>query len=147
MTLRTLIIVLITLTLAACATATREAEPLEIRELIPEKATPSPLVIQRTTLTKVLSRGPGRFFERMPVTPYKAAGRFVGFQIVAVYGQVAPHPNGIHVGDVVTAVNGKPVRTPGQFMAVWNGMKKAGVLQVDLVRGQQLLRIDYKIVE
>jgi type II secretory pathway component PulC len=140
-------VVLLALVMASCATTSREAEPLNIQELTPAKSAPAPLVIQRVKLNQVLSRGPGRFFQRMPILPYKKAGRFVGFQIVALYGQAAPHPNGLHVGDVVTAVIGKAVTTPDQFMKVWQTMRKAQTLSIELVRNDRPLRIDYPIVE
>jgi len=65
----------------------------------------------------------------------------------AMYGDNIPHPQGVHVGDIVTAVNGKAVTTPDQFIKVWNEMNKAQVLRVELVRNEEALRIEYPIVE
>ena len=144
--LRPLIVILL-VGMSSCATTTREAAPLNTQELSTPKAVVRPLNIQRVKLTQVLSGGPGRFFQQMPVMPFKKAGRFLGFQIMAMYGDNIPHPQGVQVGDIVTAVNGKAVTTPDQFIKVWNGMNKAQVLRVELVRNEEALRIEYPIVE
>jgi len=135
----------------SCASTTREAEPLKISAVAATKQAPKthvePLRIKRGALKQVLSGGPGRFFQHMPVMPYKKAGRFIGFQVMSVFGQSIPHPKGVHVGDIVTSINGKAVTTPDQFIKVWNAMNKAQVLRVELVRNEEALRIEYPIVE
>ena len=72
----------------------------------------------------------------------KAAQRSVAQSMARDLG-----PKGIHVGDVVTSVNGKSVSTPDQFIKVWNALNNAQVLRVELVRNEEALRIEYPIVE
>jgi type II secretory pathway component PulC len=133
-------------TSVGCATAPREAAPLNIKR-VPPKRHAQPLIIKKRFLYDVLNRGPGRFFERMPVTPHRMQGRFVGFQIMQLYGRAAPNPDGIHVGDVVTAVNGISIRKPDHFMRVWDGLKKARTISIDLIRNSRPRRVTYRIVD
>lgn len=139
-------LLMLVLVSSSCVTALQEAAPLEIKRT-PEKRTPPPLVIQRATLNDVLSRGPGRFFAQMPVTPHRIRGHFVGFRLMALYRHHPPSPNGVQVGDVVTAVNGVAIKRPNHFMEVWKGLKKARALRVNLLRDNQPLFITYQIIE
>ncbi|MFT7621959.1 MAG: type II secretory pathway component PulC [Myxococcota bacterium] len=133
--------------LTACAITPREAEPLPI-EKVRRPVRVEPPMIRRGDLQEVLSKGPGRFLARMPVEPYRASNRsFVGFRVLALYGGLSPHPEGVHVGDVVTAINKMPIARPEQFMKVWEGAAAAPVIEVDLIRSQQPMRIVYRIVD
>jgi len=129
----------------SCAATPKEAAPLDIVRK-PPKATPRPLVVQRRVLNEVLSRGPGRFLQKMPVQPARIKGSFVGFQVLSLYGGHAAHPQGVHIGDVVTAVNGVNIRRPDHLMSVWSNLKKARSIRVDIIRKHRPLRITYRII-
>lgn len=133
--------------LTACGTTSpREAEPLQIEREAP-KARTAPLVIQRSALMDVIAKGPGRFFERMPVTPHLVGRRFLGYRVLELYGRAGPHPDGVHVGDVVTQVNAMPVSRPDEFMKVWKSAPERDSLVVDVLRGDRRLEITYRIVD
>ncbi len=118
--------------------------------LIPsEDSTVEPLVVDRLILDAVLSDGPGRFLQRMPVQPTHSSKGFVGYRILALYGQDAEtqaHPDGVHVGDVVTAVNGVSIRRPGDLMTIWNNLPEAKRVVVDVQRNSRAVRINIPIV-
>ncbi|MFT5429514.1 MAG: type II secretory pathway component PulC [Myxococcota bacterium] len=140
-------IIVLVLGLTQCATTEpREAEPLQI-ERKPAKVDYGPLVLQRTGLQDVLSKGPGRFFERMPVTPHLVGRRFVGYRVLELYGRAKSHPDGVFVGDIVTQVNTLPVSRPSEFMKVWNSAGERGTLVVDLIRGGERREITYRIMD
>jgi len=108
-----------------------------------------PLVVDRLILDAVLSDGPGRFLQRMPVQPAHGSKGFVGYRILALYGQDADtqaHPDGVQVGDVVTAVNGVSIRRPGDLMTIWNHLPQAKRVVVDVQRNARAVRISIPIV-
>ena len=104
-------------------------------------------MIRRLALEDVLEKGPGRFFARMPVEPYRLGRRLVGHRILALYGNVNPHPEGLQVGDVVMAVNNMPISRPEQFMRVWQAVSTVSAIEVKILRGEQPMRITYRIVD
>lgn len=132
--------------LGCTTTSPREAEPLRIERPAPAPKR-GPLELKRSSLQDVIAKGPGRFFERMPVTPHLVGRRFVGYRILELYGRAKGHPQGVHVGDVVTQINALPVSRPDEFMKVWADAAEQDTLVVDLIRGSQRHEIVYKIVD
>lgn len=143
--------VLLVLGLTGCATQQYTIEEPD------NSSTPSaqhdaaqPSVVDRTILDAVLSDGPGRFLQRMPVAPQRKNNAFIGFRILALYGQPSdaePTANGVHVGDVVTAVNGISIRRPDDLMRVWKGLRNARQIVVDVQRHSKPLRLIYPIIQ
>lgn len=145
------LLAVLALACGACSTpAVREAEPLLLEEEVTREAD-AELTIARSTLEDVVSKGPGRFFERVEVEPAFAAGgagrpRFLGYTIRTFYGGMTPASNGVQVGDVVTALNGLPVSRPDEFMKVWSSALRQDALEVDVLRDNHPLRFVYRIV-
>lgn len=131
---------------SACAGPAREAEPIRIEEVGPPPD-PGPPRIQRAVLADVLSRGPGRFLERMPVVPERSGKTFLGYKVLELYGRTPPHPRGLRPGDVVVTVNGIAVSRPEHLMRVWDGLKAADAIDVDVLRDGGRERITYLIVD
>ena len=132
--------------LGGCSTAPREAAPIQI-ERPPPMAPIEPPAIRRAALQDVLQKGAGRFFARMPVAPHRVGNRLIGHRVLTLYAEAEAHPAGVHVGDVVTAVNGLPIARPEQFMRVWSQLARAESIAVDVLRDQQPVRIVYDIVD
>ena len=136
--------------LGSCATTQNgDFLPLEPADSTIASDSAEPLVVDRLILDAVLSDGPGRFLQRMPVQPAHSKNGFVGYRVMALYGQDAvsePHPNGVYVGDVVTAVNGVPIRRPGDLMKIWNSLPDAKHVIVDVQRAAKPVRITIPIV-
>jgi type II secretory pathway component PulC len=131
---------------SACATTAREADPIEL-DTETVRPVDAPLELRRAALEDVLSKGPGRFFERVEVAPAFIGGkRFVGYTLKSFYGGMTPEPDGVQIGDVVTAINGQPISRPDEFMAVWQAAGKRDSLAITVMRGTDRLTITYRIV-
>ena len=130
----------------ACATTPREAEPIELETEMVRPASRL-LAVPRRDLEDVLSKGPGRFFERVSVVPAFVGGRkFIGYTLEAFYDGVTLAPNGIQLGDVVTAINGLPISRPDEFMRLWETAGSSDQLTVEVLRGSERLSFSYAIV-
>ncbi len=133
--------------LLACAPAVREAEPLDLDEPRDTREVEEPLTIRRSVLDDVLSKGPGRFFERVELEPYFEGKRnFVGFTLKTFYGGMTPTPGGVQVGDVVTAINGMPISRPEEFMRIWSAAGRRDELEVDVMRHGARRTFVYRVI-
>ena len=143
--------ILLVLGLSGCATSEYTMEEPTLNSTSATTGDEAiPRVVDRMILDAVLADGPGRFLQRMPVAPQRQGNAFVGFRILALYGQPAnaePAAGGVHVGDVVTAVNGIAIRRPDDLMRVWKGLQSASRIVVDVQRQSAPLRIIYPIVQ
>ena len=124
----------------------READPIDI-ERVPKSTPLPPPAITRAALTDVLSRSPGSFLQRMPVRPALQGGRFLGFEVLALYGNAPPHPDGVHVGDIVTEVNGVRIVRPAHLMKLWRGLRRADQVDVSVIRRGNPVRVTYRIID
>lgn len=102
--------------------------------------------ISRAHLVAVLDGGPAAFLRQLEVTPRLTGDRFVGWQLV----QLLDHDSalvGVDVapGDVLLAVNGKPIARPDQLQAVWDSLRTADELVADLWRGDGKLQLKFAI--
>jgi hypothetical protein len=117
--------------LAGCGGPGVAAEPAQasvaVRPAPP--ASPGPQRISRLgrrDVIAVLSAGFGAFLGRVEVERSPAAGRFVGWKIVALKGDPSSWA-GIDLlpGDVVTQVNARPIERPEQALACFQGLSIA----------------------
>jgi hypothetical protein len=94
--------------------------------------------IPRGELVRMLDQSPALFLRRVDSEPRFEGGRFRGWQIKSVFAD-DPRFSGIDVrkGDVVTRVNGQPIEQPDQFILVWQNLRQARELRVDLLRNGQ----------
>ena len=136
------------LLVASCSTAPREAAPLDIESAPDSQILPAgPPTISKVAYENALAQSPGHFFQRMPVTPVLAGKRFIGYSVIALYGDVAPHPEGVFIGDVVTKVNGLEINTPDNFHKAWVAARGRRTLTVDVLRNNTSRRITYRIID
>ena len=141
-------LVLASAVLASCSTAPREAAPLDIERAPDSQSLPAgPPPISKVAYANALAQSPGHFFQRMPVTPVLAGKRFIGYSVIALYGDVAPHPEGVFIGDVVTKVNGLAINTPDNFHRAWVAARGRRTLTVDVLRNNTARRITYRIID
>lgn len=93
-------------------------------------------MVPRAALDRVLAAGPGRFLADVPLEPVLGPGRrFEGFRIVELFqGDARVQRFGIRPGDVVHAVNGQRIVTPGDLMKVFDRLRGADALEVTLQR-------------
>jgi type II secretory pathway component PulC len=83
----------------------------------------------------VLDQSPGAFLAHVDLMPRFAGGRFAGWRVVRFFpGDDRFAGVDVQAGDVVRTVNGLPVEKPEQLMALWQLLRKAQELVVDLER-------------
>lgn len=129
--------------LAGCARA--EAESVRAEEVpLPRAsggelaATPPtpPSRLTRAGLDEVVREGIGAFLATLEVSPAFSRGRFVGWRLDRARHLARWNAAGMTLsrGDVVTAVNGGSLERPDDALAVFNALRGAAELRVDLLR-------------
>lgn len=102
--------------------------------------------IERAHLVAVLDAGPGSFLRRFEVTPRLTGDRFVGWQLVQLLDRTGPLGDlDLVPGDVLLAVNGKPVSRPEQLQALWDSLRTANEVTAQLWRGEQKLELRFAV--
>ncbi len=109
---------------------------------------PLPLVIPRKALDRVLARGPGDLLQHVPIEPaFDGKHKFVGFRLVEIYGNDPKILRfGVLPGDLLLAVNGQRIVTPGDLMAAFAVVKTADTLDIDVRRDGHLRSLHFPIV-
>ena len=94
----------------------------------------------------MLEAGIPAFLSRVEMEPDAPDGRFVGFRIVSFFPDDARFRDGpVRAGDVVLAVNGLAIERPEHLFRVWQELRVASEISVDLLRAGQTTRISYPI--
>jgi S1-C subfamily serine protease len=102
--------------------------------------------IARARLVAVLDAGPGTFLRQLEIAPRMAGDRFVGWQLVQLLDRGGPlHEIDLSPGDVLVAVNGKPVARPEQLWALWDSLRTANEVTAQLRRGDQPLELRFVV--
>lgn len=102
--------------------------------------------IARAKLLAVLDGGPGAFLRQVEVTPRMDGQRFVGWQLVQLVDHTGPLVDvDIVPGDVLLAVNGKPLSRPDQLQSVWDGLRTANAITAQLWRGNAKFELQFAI--
>jgi type II secretion system protein C len=155
--------VLCALLLSGCATAkpAPDGEHLldEKKELASPAAAPAPTtmtpgaapaaapgVISRAQLDEVLSASPGAFLQHVDSAPRFRGGRFAGWRLVAFFpGDSRFRDIDLRAGDVVLRVNGSTVERPEELMRLWQELRSAHELVIDIERDGQPRRLRWTI--
>jgi type II secretory pathway component PulC len=165
--MRTLLLSMVFLPWAACApkvsTAPTRFDDVELNkhQKMPEQAAEQPAVarpeappgkglrngtIARSRLLAVLDAGPGSFLRQLEVAPKKQGDRFVGWELVQVIDRSSPLIDvDLVVGDVLLAINGKPISRPDQLQTVWDSLRTANEVTAQLWRGDAQLTIAFTV--
>ena len=102
--------------------------------------------IERAHLVAVLDAGPGNFLRQLEVTPRLTGDRFVGWQLVQLLDRTGPLGDlDLVPGDVLLAVNGKPVARPEQLQTLWDSLRTANEVTAQLWRGDQKLELRFAV--
>jgi type II secretory pathway component PulC len=102
--------------------------------------------IERAHLVAVLDAGPGSFLRQLEVTPRLTGDRFVGWQLVQVIDRAGPLADlDLAPGDVLLAVNGKPVSRPEQLQTLWDSLRTANEVTAQLWRGDEKLELHFAV--
>ncbi|MEO8845681.1 MAG: hypothetical protein ABI591_04600 [Kofleriaceae bacterium] len=102
--------------------------------------------IARAKLLAVLDSGPGNFLRQVEVAPRMDGERFVGWQLVQVVDRTGPlGVVDVVPGDVLLAVNGKPLAKPDQLQTIWDSLRTANTITAQLWRGNAKFELLYTI--
>jgi type II secretory pathway component PulC len=102
--------------------------------------------IARNELTAVLELGPGHLLGGIEVTAVKAGPRFVGWQLdryAPTDARVGGAP--LRRGDIVAAVNDRPIERPEQLQEVFEHLRTADELVIHGERDGRAFRLRYAI--
>ncbi len=105
-------------------------------EYVPAKARIPDGAIDRVLLDRALAAGPGWLLSEVPLQPtFLAKHKFGGFKLLSVFrNDPKVLRYGIRPGDIVRAVNGQKIVTPGDLLLVFERLKTADVLEIDVQR-------------
>jgi len=105
-------------------------------------------VIHRAELEAFLNLGPAFLFRNVPVQPVLKGNTFVGYRIVAFFpGETRFAKVDLRGGDVILAINGQSVDRPEVFFEVWESLRQASALEIDVLRGQRRRTLRWAIVD
>lgn len=139
-------LVLMSLSLVGCGGARASSSAPE--PAVAAEAPPSPLIregtIPRAELDAVLELGVGRFLQRVTTTPHVEGGSFVGHRLVELNDPIFAGVD-LQPGDTLLRVNGMPLERPEQAVAVWNALRVASELTLDLLRDGEPRQLRYAI--
>jgi type II secretory pathway component PulC len=157
---------LLAILLSGCAAQTAESPPPRETEEAPPvatapqptgTATPSatPAVtpaaatsLSRRALLVVLDQSPGAFLAHVDLLPRFTGGRFAGWRVVRFFpGDDRFARVDVQAGDVVRSVNGLPIEKPEQLMALWQLLRTAPELMVELERAGAARTLRWPITE
>jgi S1-C subfamily serine protease len=147
--------------LLACATAPAMAP-------LPEEPPPSPAVstappapppavctafarpgvLKRSALARALNGSLGQWLSGVEVDASVQKGRFHGWVVRSLYpGDVCYRDVDVHPGDVVVRVNGKSIERPEQANEIFQSLRTAPALEIELVRAGAPMKVSFPIVE
>lgn len=130
----------------ATTTAESAPAPTEKRPEAPAGKGERTGTIARAKLLAVLDGGPGAFLRQIEVTPRMDGQRFVGWQLVQLIDHAGPLVDvDVVPGDVLLAVNGKPLSRPDQLQSVWDGLRTANAITAQLWRGNAKFELQFAI--
>jgi type II secretory pathway component PulC len=131
----------------AGSAATAEAPPpTAVRPEAPAGKGERTGTIARAKLLAVLDGGPGAFLRQVEVAPRMDGERFVGWQLVQLVDHASPLVAvDVVPGDVLLAVNGKPLSRPDQLQTIWDSLRTANTLTAQLWRGNAKFELQFAI--
>lgn len=102
--------------------------------------------IDRKRLLAVLDAGPAMFLRQFEMIARLERERFVGWQLVQLVDRASPLADvDLVPGDVLLAVNGKPLSRPDQLQTVWDSLRTANEVTAQLWRGDMKLTLAFAI--
>lgn len=144
---------------AACASAPAprpDRTPPEVsarpEPAAPAPATPAPTegarTVTRTAVLDVLDKGIPWILRQVETEPELAGGQFVGFRLVTFFQSDARF-RGVDIapGDVVLRINGLPIERPEQAYRIWQELRVASEIRVEILRAGTAREVDYTIVD
>jgi hypothetical protein len=102
--------------------------------------------IDRARMVAVLDAGVPSFLRQFEVAPHIENERFIGWQLVQLLDRASPLTTlDVAPGDVLLAVNGKPLSRPDQLQTVWDSLRTANQVIAELWRGNAKFQLRFDI--
>ena len=116
-----------------------KAEPTELGAPVPVAPRRAARdALSRAELDAVLDAGPARFLQRVDRKAVLREGKFLGWRIVALdpllEGVVGP-------GDILVRVNRRSIERPEVFFEVWQSLRRARELVLEILREDKPMEI------
>lgn len=107
-----------------------------------------PGTLERPLVERVLAAGPGWLLQQVHLDPtFTGKHKFSGFRISSLFDNSPKVLRfGIQPGDVLRAINGQKIVTPGDLLLVFERLKTANMLEVDVTRGAEDLHFRFPIL-
>lgn len=103
-------------------------------------------VLSRGELVAFLERGPAHLLGQVPVMPVLDGEDLLGYEIKAFFPRSPVfHRVDIAAGDVVTAVNGNKMERPEHLFELYESLRSAPRLQIDVIRNNELRTLTWEI--
>lgn len=126
--------------------ATAEAVALPPRPLAPPGSQPRTGIIERGALLGVLDQGPGGFLRAVEISPFFEGSRFLGWRLDQIVDRASPlYGVDLALGDIVLAVNRRPLARPEHLMALWQELRGADELIAQVWRGAGAFELRFAI--
>jgi general secretion pathway protein C len=107
-----------------------------------------PGVLRRAAVVRVVDRGLGQWLSQVRVAPARSGRKFTGWEIRELYpDDPCYRAVDLQAGDVVTRVNGASLEKPDQADQVFQGLRTAPRLDIELVRQGVPRRVSLAIVD
>lgn len=136
--------------LAACGGSSKAAEappPAKVAEAPTTPSEPQPKdKVARASVDAALKAGLGRFLGNLEVEAQLDKGKFVGWRIVELRGEMWSGVD-LKPGDVVTRVNGFKIEREHEANTAFKSLAVASEIRVSVLRGGQPLEIRFAIVD
>jgi hypothetical protein len=123
---------------------------------LPAAARPRPLAppgagrrngaIDRLALLRVLDAGPGGLLRAVEVSPFFEGSRFLGWRLDQIVDATSPLAGiDLLAGDVILAVNRRPIARPEHVMAIWQDLRAADEVVCQVWRGAAAFELRFAI--
>lgn len=106
--------------------------------------------IYRSELSRALLRGPGYLLYQLGPEPFRASGKFIGWQITHVFPddpQLCAPGCDLFPGDIILGINGDSLETPQAFSKFIEKLPSTRTLRVSSLRNERRRVVTYTIVD
>lgn len=139
------------LAIAACGGSSKPAESAATKPVVeappPPPSEPQPKEkVARASVDAALKAGLGKFLANVEVEAQLDKGKFVGWRIVELRGDMWSGVD-LKPGDVVTRVNGFKIEREHEANAAFKSLAVASEIRVSILRDGQPAEIRFAIVE
>ncbi|MBN2053985.1 PDZ domain-containing protein, partial [bacterium] len=86
-----------------------------------------------------------QLMRELRVAPRYLGGKLAGYEIASVRPDSLPHRMGLRQGDLLTAVNERPIRNFEQLFEIYQVLPDVDRIRIDLVRAGAARTLTYEV--